>query len=187
MNTFLILARTLVCVLILALMTTSHAVAQAHKARPRAATHKTSTSASQPTKPKPMAATQSPKANPTGSENPTATGHQPTPTREEILESLHSTRARLSQVEQEYRGRRDRAIREVESALKLLGQPPGTAPSRVDKVETQSDEPLVEAHRLLQSLESRMSSKGINDHQYKQAKDAIQNAVRELNLALVDR
>jgi hypothetical protein len=47
-----------------------------------------------------------------------------------------------------------------------------------------SEAQLLAAHQALQSIESRMDISGMNAHGYVQAKSSVQNAIRELNLAL---
>jgi hypothetical protein len=49
-----------------------------------------------------------------------------------------------------------------------------------------SDAQLRQAQQALQSIESQMDSSGMNPHGFVQAKSSLQNAIRELNLALND-
>ena len=50
-----------------------------------------------------------------------------------------------------------------------------------------SDAYLREAHQSLLNVESQLNTNGINPHHFTQAKASVQAAIRELNLALIDR
>lgn len=64
----------------------------------------------------------------------------------------------------------------------------GTATGSGQKLpQAMSDAYLREAQQSLVSLESQMNTNGINSHSFTQAKSSVQNAIRELNLALIDR
>jgi hypothetical protein len=146
-----------------------------------------------------------------------STSHQPTKSREELIESLHSSRTYLTQANHDYQGHRAKALEEVGNAIKMLSpatsqakatqaglasanhakaanppasSTPTTSPTKASASpisQATSDEHLAEAKQLLQSVESQMANTGINSHQFMQARSSIQIAIRELNLALVDR
>jgi hypothetical protein len=192
-------ARATTLVIILALVPTSGGFAQAHKGK-----HQGNAKAKQPATAahpaKAMTPPQTTKANPqTTSAHSTTMSHQPTKSSEELLAALHSTRTLLTQANHDPLGHKTRALQEVGNAIKLLStQTKGSRTGQTSTTPTKStsigqtspatsEADLTEAQKQLQSVESEMAGEGVNAHQITRARNSVQNAIRELNLALVDR
>jgi hypothetical protein len=74
-------------------------------------------------------------------------------------------------------------------AVNTPGSKTGSATSNASGTNPSTSQPasnaeLEQAHQLLQAMESRMDTTGVNQHSYIQAKDSVQGAIREINLAL---
>jgi hypothetical protein len=174
----------------------SSSFAQTHKGKHGG--HHQPATVSKPAQPAP--ASKSPAAHPQQAATAQAGAHpQPTLTDAELMDSLHRSRAHLAQAGRDDRGRQTRALQEVNSAINLLSTPsrstktdprsqqPGIVETSGPRPEFTSETHVSEAQRLLEAIEARMSGDGVNAHGYVQARASIQNAIRELNLALVDR
>ncbi len=172
----------------LSLVPASSGFAQAQKAKlgGAAVRHKTAPAMARPITPaKPV--TQPPHQK--SGAHPVPNSHQPAKTDEELVASLHST---MAQLDHDERGHHARALSEVNIAINLLGKTPGSAipstpPARRIKNSVATGIHLTEAQKMLQQVESQMSTNGIKAHQFIRARASIQTALRELNLALVDR
>ncbi len=139
-------------------------------------------------------------ANPTATRNPTNGAHQ-NPSNESLVAALRSAMEPLNRAEHDDNGRRRRAAREIETAIRYLSITDGkaspgntgllkktgaNAETGPKNLRAAPDADLREAHQALQAVEAQMDINGINSHQFTRAKASVQNAIRELNLALVD-
>ena len=159
---------------------------------------------------------------------------RPRPSDSSIVSSLHSMRTQLAQADQDYNGHRGRAMRDIDEALRLMGNRSGMGgmgsvgagrsgnPTGVNRAsgstvsnrsgtatgtgttngsgsgttsgsgtrqpmnQAGSDTQLRQTRQMLRNLESRMDTSGMNPANYVQAKSAVQSALRQLNLALID-
>jgi hypothetical protein len=197
MHTLTILVRAATLMLFLTLVPGGDVVAQAHKGKHHATSQQTKA------KPAQQAATPQPAKpmhpQPAAPEAPAqhSQSHQPPKSTEELVASLHSTKTHLAQVAHDDQGHKTKALQEVGNAIKLLSPRAGSAsPVKGALTASSAEHPaaatsaeahLGEAQRLLQAVESQMSGHGVTAHQYIQARNSVQNALRELNLAQVDR
>jgi hypothetical protein len=196
---------------ILAIVPASTGFDQSHKAH---AAGKHSSSGQNPVqnvaKPaQPVKGTPHPQAPPMNNQ-PIA--NQPRPSNAALASSLQSTRMQLAQADHDDKGHRTRALQEINNAIRLLGSQASqgnavltrsgtmahsgsgndetkairsrTVAKKAATAQERSDTQLREAQQALQSVESQMDTSGTNAHSYVQAKSLVQNAIRELNLAL---
>jgi hypothetical protein len=199
--------RAAALVTILALVPASAVVAQHHKGQHKGAAKQQprnmASAAAKVTQQKPVSTLK----NPTVATHQTNGNHR-NPPNEALVSTMHSTMTLLNQADHDYNGHRDRAMQEINAAIRHLdaqtGQSSpvnaglaqsgnangpniairtgtGTGPKMPQAT---SDAHLREAQQSLQGIDSRMNINGVNPHSFTQAKASVQNAIRELNLAL---
>jgi hypothetical protein len=210
MNTTSSLVRAAAIVTILALVPASAAVAQHHKGQHKGAAQQQSKNmvrvAAKVTQPQPASTLK----NPNGAMLQASGNHQ-NPPNAVLVSTMHSTLTHLNKADHDYNGHRSRAMHEINTAIRHLGLQNGQSNSGIASLaqsgnangtntairagtgtgpkvpQATSDTHLREAQKSLQGIDSRMNINGVNPHSFTQAKASVQNAIRELNLALNDR
>jgi hypothetical protein len=121
------------------------------------------------------------------------------PSNESLISDLQSTMTHLNQADRDYNGHKDQAIHELNTAITLLststgrsnaGNPglPRTGNGTGRRTpQSSSDAHLSDAQKSLVAIESQMNISGVHPYHFTRAKSSVQDAVRELNLALCDR
>jgi hypothetical protein len=189
MNTTLRHVRAAAIAAIFAMVSASAVDAQHHKGKQGGGTRPNAAPAAKPQ------AKAMPHQQPSSmkSEHHDTNGNHRNPSNESLVSSLHSTMAQLARTDHHYNGRRAQAVREINTAVKLLSPqagPSNTALAQSGNIRrvppATSDAYLREAQKSLLDLEAQMDISGINPHKFIQAKASVQNAIRELNLALND-